>query len=378
MKNPFQYGGIVGEDAFCNRKKEIAELLQSIQNCEKVFVYSERRIGKTSLIKIILKRLPKKQFISVYVDLWPTDNEETFITTVAKAITTATSGAIESMVSVARSLFTRLTPTISVDEDGKPALTFGVNKSSITGQELDEVLSAPEKIATKGKKNVVIVFDEFQRIMDYRTDIVERKLRSIVQTHTNVSYIFMGSRKHVIQKMFLDKSRPLYRSSAHYPLKSIDEQEWIPFISERFERFRKRISKDMIAAICSATQGHPFYTQHLCNITWELCEPGNHVSATVIANAVDTVLERESYAYATLWETLTLNQRKFLKALASEIGDIKPFAADFLRRHRLGSISSVQRSVHALLDKDVIEPENGSFIIADRFFRLWLRKMEAA
>ena len=50
MKNPFEYGGVVSGDAFCNREKELTEILSSMENSETLFVYSERRLGKTSLI----------------------------------------------------------------------------------------------------------------------------------------------------------------------------------------------------------------------------------------------------------------------------------------------------------------------------------------
>jgi len=32
MKNPFQYGGVVSGDAFCNRKKEVEDLLRAIED----------------------------------------------------------------------------------------------------------------------------------------------------------------------------------------------------------------------------------------------------------------------------------------------------------------------------------------------------------
>lgn len=35
MKNPFEYGGVVSGNAFCNREKEVADLLQAIENNEK-------------------------------------------------------------------------------------------------------------------------------------------------------------------------------------------------------------------------------------------------------------------------------------------------------------------------------------------------------
>jgi len=87
MTNPFQFGGVVSGDAFCNREKEQADLLRAMENAEKMFVFSERRYGKTSLVRAVLRRLPKRRHVCAYVDLWPTDGEATFVTAVAKAIT---------------------------------------------------------------------------------------------------------------------------------------------------------------------------------------------------------------------------------------------------------------------------------------------------
>ena len=55
MVNPFKYGGIVGADAFCNRTQELKDLSRAMQNGDRLFLYSERRLGKTSLIKRVLQ-----------------------------------------------------------------------------------------------------------------------------------------------------------------------------------------------------------------------------------------------------------------------------------------------------------------------------------
>ena len=46
MRNPFEYGGVVSGEAFCNREKELGDLLRPIENAEKLFVFSERRYVK--------------------------------------------------------------------------------------------------------------------------------------------------------------------------------------------------------------------------------------------------------------------------------------------------------------------------------------------
>ena len=48
--NPFEYGGVVAENAFCNRAREKADLAKAIRNHEKLFAFSERRLGKMSLM----------------------------------------------------------------------------------------------------------------------------------------------------------------------------------------------------------------------------------------------------------------------------------------------------------------------------------------
>jgi hypothetical protein len=35
VTNPFEYGGVVSGDAFCNRQQELADLRRAMQNAEK-------------------------------------------------------------------------------------------------------------------------------------------------------------------------------------------------------------------------------------------------------------------------------------------------------------------------------------------------------
>jgi hypothetical protein len=376
MKNPFQYGGVVEGSAFCNRKKELADLAAAVESSEKLFLYSERRLGKTSLVQAVLRQLPKAGYASAYVDLWPTDGELSFIAATARAITESMGSTAGQLLEFAKQLFSRLTPSVTTDAEGKPKVTFGFNMAAQPGPEIEEVLAAPAKIAERGKRRVVIVFDEVQQILEYESDLVERRLRSVVQKHQNVSYIFLGSRKHLIQKMFLDRSRPLYRAAGHYPLGAIAAEHWTPFVGRKFREGDKVISEDAIRAICTLTEGHPFYTQHLCHALWELCEPGEAVRQPLIEAAIKVLLDRESYAYTALWESLALNQRRLLKGLASESAGVRLFAGAFVRRHGLGSASNAQRAVESLLGRDLIDRDNGSFVISDRFFRIWIRQRQ--
>lgn len=376
MRNPFRYGGVIGDEAFCNRRRERADLLRAMENGEKLFVYSERRMGKTSLVRLVLDRLPKRSYLGVYVDLWPTDGEPSFVAALARALAEAMGPSPDKILAAARTFFGRLAPSLTLDSEGKTVVSFGVQGGAKVGPALDEVLAAPGRIAKEGRRKVVIVLDEFQQIMEYGSDLLERRLRSAIQHQSDVSFIFLGSRKHLIQKMFLDGSRPLYRSAGHYPLGTIGFDDWLPFIWERFHNARRKISDEQIAEIVRLTDGHPFYTQHLCHALWEIADAGRTIAEPLIGQALDTLLAREAYAYTTLWESLTGNQRRFLEGLARAEGSVQPFASEFIRRHRLGTASSAQRAVESLLARDVIDRDEGSFTILDRFFRLWIQRTQ--
>jgi hypothetical protein len=129
MKNPFEYGGVVSGHAFCNRDADKNDLLRGIRNNEKLFVFSERRFGKTSLVLSVIAKLPQKHTVSAYVDLWPTDDEPSFVAALAKAVTSSMSTSAEKMLTTAKALFSSLVPTMTLNDDGKPELSFGFSKN---------------------------------------------------------------------------------------------------------------------------------------------------------------------------------------------------------------------------------------------------------
>jgi hypothetical protein len=375
MSNPFRYGGTVDEEHFCNRRREVADILRTVQNAGRMFVYAERRSGKTSLIRLVLARLPRKKCIGVYIDLWPTDGEQGFVTAVAKALTEGVESGAEKALRAGKTLFSRLTPVVTLDHEGKPVVSFSVRGGTGAASELDEVLDAPARIARRKRRTVVVVFDEFQRILEYGSDLVERKLRSAIQHHHGVAYVFLGSRKSLLRSMFLDSGRPLYRSATHYPLGPIAHADWLPFIRERFERAGKRVEEETVRAILAATEGHPFYTQHLCHTLWDLCEDGQEATTALVQQAITILLERERFAYSVLWDSLTTSQQRFLRGIAVAPPPAKPFSGEFIQSYQLGAPSTAQRAAAALLQRDILERENQSYIIPDRFFRLWIQRL---
>jgi len=381
MPNPFEYGTAVTGDSFCNRRNEMRDLRSSIDSAERLFIFSERRMGKTSLILNLRESLDLAKYVVAYVDLFPTDSEETFAAALAKALATSVESRADRVLGVAKKLFSRFTPSLSVDEEGKPQLSLGLSPNMAVKESFEEVLAAPAKLAAESDRRIVIIFDEFQRIMEYdEGERVERTIRTMIQNQPGVEYIFLGSRKHLLEEMFMSRSRPLFRSAGRYPLGTIDVEHWRGFLGEKFASTHKKISAEMVDLICSYTEGHPSYTQQLCHAVWGLVDHRRAVTSLDVEKGVQLLLRRESYAYTILWESLPLNQRRLLRGLALEKSGVGAFTSGFMAKYGLASTSTLQRVLPALLSKDIIDRDVNKgkqrYYIVDRFFKVWIRKRE--
>lgn len=374
MRNPFRYGQIVGPEAFCDRERERADLARAMENAERLFVLSERRMGKTSLVLRALDGLPPDRYLKLYVDLWPTESAGSFARRLAQVFAERLESTAERRLQAFTRYISRLRPVLSVDNLGKPTLSIAMGDARDPAPELEEVLAAPARAAAERGQRLVVVLDEFQRVFEYESDLVERTLRSAAQAQPEAAFIYLGSRKHLLQSMLLDQSRPLYRAGGHYPLGPIATVHWRPFIRERFVDAERGIDELVVDHLCGLTGGHPFYTQHLCHAVWELCERGQTADVDLVDEALDLLLARERHAYSAQWESLTLNQRRLLTGLALDPPGQSLTAASFFTRHALSSASSVQRATEALLARDLIERDEGGYLIADRFLRLWIRR----
>ena len=67
-ENPFQFGVVIDDSAFCNRKSEIAFLKDQIKNGYSTWLFSPRRFGKTSLVKKVFRET--KSATCIFFDLY--------------------------------------------------------------------------------------------------------------------------------------------------------------------------------------------------------------------------------------------------------------------------------------------------------------------
>jgi predicted RNA-binding protein with EMAP domain len=132
--------------------------------------------------------------------------------------------------------------------------------------DIDEVefflhsLDTAQKIATKKGINIKFVMDEFQDIIYLSKDNILDKLRSVIQHHENITYVFLGSIESIMTKIFQYKSSPFFHFAAVMHLDGLDVDELLEYVQEVFESEKIVYEKHSIKEMLEFLQGHPDYS----------------------------------------------------------------------------------------------------------------------
>lgn len=114
-------------------------------------------------------------------------------------------------------------------------------------------------------------------------------MRSAIQTHEYISYLFVGSKRHLIHDLFSNPNRPFYRAGKIFPLEKIDPDHLGKFIVKRLKAADVTIEQKAVELIVETTECHPYYTQYLCHILYDIMEE-RRISADDIPRAIDFLL----------------------------------------------------------------------------------------
>jgi hypothetical protein len=330
MKNPFAYSNYVIGESFCNRKKELSELLRYIKGSQNVLLYSHRRYGKSSLIRQLFCDIKEKNLNigAMHIELYGTISEKDFLTRTFQGLNQLESN-FERLLKSVSSALKNIKLNLSIDSSTGGTLvspSFEAINEKIILEELMNILSKYSQ-----KRKLVIAFDEFQEVANYTEEGFEKRLRSFIQQHSNICYLFSGSQQHLITEMFNSNNRAFYKLA----------------------------------------ENHPMYIQNFLFHLWE--EPAKKGFSPDIINKVENaIVEKRSLEHTILWETLSINQKKTLKLILLNNG-ANLFNADSLKSVNLKTGSLVTKALSSLIKKEIIV-KNGNYQIQDVVFKKWLQK----
>jgi hypothetical protein len=374
MKNPFIYGDFVGADFFCDREEEQKALRRDLGDAQKLFLISPRRYGKTSLLKRVLAQLESEDFIAVYIDLYRASSLHTFLELYCAAVAEAAESALDKALRFVSEVLPRLRPKITVDASGTPSISIEpLLTARDTRQLLDEAFELPATVAKRKKKNVVVVLDEFQEIMNFDGEALEKAMRSHIQGHSAVGYVFSGSKRHILEDMTHDERRAFYRIGKVMYLEKIPRTAFLPFLQQRFEAGGFAVEEGVIAHVLDIADDVPHNAQRLCHELWDDLHESRRVTLSDVDRVFVKILGEQTPYHLQQWDALSLNQRALLKAVTTR-GGTNLFSQEFLVHSGIGSLPTLQTSLKLLVKKGVIEKQSEGHAITDVFFREWIRK----
>lgn len=379
VQNPFRYGDVATGAFFTDRAAELAELEADIHSAQNVVIISPRRYGKTSLVFQVMERLRPAQVLVAYLDLFRTPTKDRLADHLADSIYAGLVAPLERRraVDIFRGL--PVQPRMTINPDGTSTFEFApAQRARDVDRAIEVLLALPGQIARQRNPRVALVLDEFQQIVEIDPHL-PALMRSVFQAQTEVAHVFLGSRRHLMHRVFTDENEPLYKLAKPLPLRPISAEDFAAFISARFAATGLEITDSAVARIVTITEGHPHDTQELCYFTWSLVrEERTAATPELVDRALQRVVEAEDARYTTLWEQLSPHQRLLLIALAREGGDAV-YAEAYRRRHRLGAASTVQRSLQRLVERELVEAApGGDYSMPDAFFCAWILRLTSS
>lgn len=372
MENkPFIFGIAVSGDNFTDRKKETERLLLNFQHGVNTVLISPRRWGKTSLVQKVCRLAQSDKLKIVYLDIFSCRSDKEFYNAFATAIIKQTSSKFEEWLDNAKLFLSRITPKISIGPD--PMTDFSISlEMNPKSEDIDEILQLPEKIAQKKNCSIVICIDEFQQIAEFSdSKTFQKRLRTVWQLQKNVSYCLFGSKKHLMNELFENKSYPFYKFGDAIYLQKIGTQDWVEYICNRFSVTGKQISEQLAERISQAVDNHSSYVQQLAWLVW--IHTDKIATEKDFESAYQDIIDQNTPLFEKQTESLTTYQMNFLRAVLDGVHS-EFTKQEILNKYQLGTSANISIVKRALEKKELIEIEKRKIIIPDPIMSVWLKR----
>ena len=367
LDNPFLIRGYAGPEYFCDRTAETQQLVSAISNGRDVTLVAPRRYGKTGLIHNAF-RILEKTHATVYLDIFAIEDLTSFVQTFATAVLDRLDSPAERVERKLLSFFRSCRPTLTPKDDGSFAFSFDLAPSQAKATLKDTF----DYIASRRRK-VAIAIDEFQQVREFPERGTEALLRSYIQFVPNAHFIFAGSRKHMMDAMFVSPKGPFYQSTQLMALSPIDAKKYAEFAAGFFRGDRRTFSDEAFRHLYDRFAGITWYIQSILNRIWT---HGRGLdSAQQVDDTVDELVAEAESFYFDLLRSQTPAEQSILKAVGRE-GVVESISGrDFITRNALPAASTVRSAAAKLTERDLLYRADAGYVVYDRFFGLWLKRL---
>lgn len=372
LPNPFVVGRYVSPEYFCDRDKETEFLVKQIANGRNVALISPRRMGKTGLIQNCFHQPALTDgYHLFFVDIYATSSLEEFVYLLGKAVFEELKSRGTQWAERFFQVITSLRLGFRLDAmSGEPSFDVSLGDIHSPQTTLDEIFRYLET----ADKPCIVAIDEFQQIGSYGEKNTEALLRTKIQQCKQTSFIFSGSKRHVMANMFNSPAKPFYQSAITMGLDVIPMDVYTAFAQRLFSERGKQTDRDIVEKVYTTFNGCTWFVQMMMNELFVLTPPDGHCTLAMYEEAERNVVLSQEMSYRDILFSLPTKQKQLLQAIARESRAKSITSSAFIRKHNLASASSVQSAVKGLLNSDIITQDGDAYRVYDYFFSIWLAK----
>lgn len=369
--NPFVLGKDIPDELFCDRAAETRTLIKQIINGRNVAIISPRRLGKSGLIHHCLRQEEiASDFYTFYVDLYATSSLADLVQVLGNEVFRSLKSKSAQFAERFFAMVQSLRVGFTVDSmSGEPTFSIGVGQIHSPETTLHEIFAYLEA----ADKPCLVAIDEFQQIGEYQEKNLEALLRTHIQRCNNTSFIFSGSKRHIMSNMFNSPSKPFYQSAITMGLDPIPVDTYTEFACRMFEERGRRITPATVRAAYESYEGYTWFVHMMLNELYSMTEREQTCTLEYIVLAENSILQLQSISYESTLSMLSAKQRQVLQAIANEGYAQNVNSGAFIKKYHLASASSLQTALNSLIDKAIVMRTEKGYRLEDFFFAQWLR-----
>lgn len=353
MDSPFIFNKYVTGSNFVARASDLGTLVERIKKKEHILIYEPPKSGKRSLVQQVFIELRQDSynFTLCTINLFNVRTEAALL----KSIRTSLVNSFANTESQIRQL----------EED------LMLDQIREMSEYRDLVLNLPEALSAKFNTNVVIYFQEFQELLNFKNpEDTIALLDRVWRSHTQTTYLITGSFVNAMKEIFVN-NKSFYRFAKRVKLAPIEEHLFSEFIIKNFLKAGRVVSKELATRMYNLTKGHPWYTQQLADIAYGHTK--GFLTETILLEAFEELIDLHEYLFQQTTSRLSLYQLNFLKAILD--GVVKFSNHEVLAEYQFNSSANVVRLKEAVQKKEILEKDGESWIFLDPLFKIWLRRV---
>ena len=263
MQNPFVVGAYVSEKYFCGRSKEVGILQKCIREDKNVVLYSERRLGKSHLIKRVFHEAQlQEEFECLCVDAGVCGSLKEFafvlINGIFRSLTRDRSN-FAKLAGLCRRLGLSMTIGLS-SEVVLPSFSLGWIR------EPEKIIEEAFSFLEEMDKKVVLAIEGFEKLASFREAEGARALGNIVESHSSVRMIFSLCDSQGVSERLLEEMSAVFRNVERIRLKPIELSEYFCFASSKFQEAGKKIPPEIFNEFSHARERCSHRCERLKNL----------------------------------------------------------------------------------------------------------------